>query len=39
VDFNARLTTAESVEEIGAVEIAAGFARADEQTHREHPCR
>jgi hypothetical protein len=39
MNLDAWLATAERVKEVGAVEIAAGFARADEQTHKEHPCR
>ena len=38
VDFQARLALPQSVDEIGAVQIAAGFARADEQSHEEHPA-
>jgi hypothetical protein len=38
VDVEVWLTPTKGVDEIGAVKIAAGFARADEQTHKEHPC-
>ena len=38
VDFQVRLALPQSVDEVGAVEIAAGFARADEQSHEEHPA-
>jgi hypothetical protein len=35
VDFDPRLAAAQSVKEVSAVKIAAGFARADEQTHEK----
>jgi hypothetical protein len=38
VDFQTRLPLPQSVDEVRAVQIAAGFAGTDEQSHREHPA-
>jgi hypothetical protein len=38
VYFQTRLVLPQSVDEIRTVKVAAGFARADEQTHGEHPA-